>query len=136
MNGTPVSAPQQKQKQKQKQKQTADSGERPARGTCRFREHTLGPDRRPEAVPVTFTRYCGTCGATGPTAETGEDGMTWAVVQLKDHPAHRDHREVVTRRECVMAEPKEPCSHRHLDPDTKKCKDCGNQIYPPPDNDK
>jgi hypothetical protein len=31
-----------------------------------------------------------------------------------------------------MAEPKEPCSHQHLDPDTKKCKDCGNQIYPLP----
>jgi hypothetical protein len=91
MNGNPASAPQ------QTQVQTTNSGERPARGTFRFREHTLGPDRRPEATPVTYTMYCGTCGATGPTAELGEDGMTWAVRHLKDNPAHLDYREHITR---------------------------------------
>ncbi len=87
MNGNPATARQ----------QTTENGKRPARGTYRFREHTLGPDRRPEAVPVTFTVYCGTCGAMGPTTECGEDGMDWAVQHLKDTPGHLDYREHITR---------------------------------------
>ena len=75
----------------------AENGEGPARGVFRFREHTLRPDRRPEAVPVTFTMYCGMCGAMGPTAEAGGNGTAWAVEHLKDNPAHLDYRELITR---------------------------------------
>ncbi len=79
------------------QVQPKENGERPARGTFRLQKHILGPDRRPEAVPVTYTMSCGACGAMGPTAECGEDGMTWAVVHLKHNPAHLDYQEHITR---------------------------------------
>jgi hypothetical protein len=74
-----------------------DSGERLARGVYRFREHILGPDRRPEAEPVTFTMRCATCDASGPASVSGEDGTAWAVTHLKAQPDHVDYREHIVR---------------------------------------
>lgn len=69
------------------------------RASYRFREHTLGPDRRPEAEPHTFTMRCADCGATGPTVTDGEDGdgTSWAAAHLKANPDHLNYREHITR---------------------------------------
>lgn len=67
------------------------------RATYRFRNHTIGPDRRPDAEPHSFTMRCTTCGATGPTAGTGSAGTEWAAGHLKTNPGHLHYREIVTR---------------------------------------
>lgn len=67
------------------------------RRTFRFREHTLGPDRRPEAAPVTYEMHCASCYAAGPVSTNAEDGTTWAVEHMKKNTEHLDYREHVTR---------------------------------------
>jgi hypothetical protein len=65
--------------------------------TYRFREHVLGPDRRPEADPITFTMQCATCDSAGPASPRGEDATAWAVAHLKANPAHVHYRGHITR---------------------------------------
>ena len=72
------------------------SAERPPRRTFRFREHTIGPDRRPEAAPVTYEMHCAPCYTAGPVATDAEDGTTWAVEHLKKNWDHLDYRKHVT----------------------------------------
>lgn len=67
------------------------------RAAYRFREHVLGPDRRPEAAPITFTMQRATCDGSGPAATDGEDGTAWAVAHLKANPGHVDYREHISR---------------------------------------
>jgi hypothetical protein len=88
MNGHAVPASQ--------QAETTVNGERP-RGVFRLREYTLGPDRRPDAMPVMFEMHCASCYAVGPVSTDGEDGTAWAVAHLKANPGHLDYREHVTR---------------------------------------
>ncbi|GHJ36684.1 hypothetical protein Sm713_22930 [Streptomyces sp. TS71-3] len=33
----------------------------------------------------------------------------------------------------AAASKKKPCNHKKLDPKTRKCEDCGEQIYPAPE---
>jgi len=73
------------------------STERSPRCTFRFREYALGPDKRPEAQPVTFEMYCASCYVTGPVSTDAEDGSIWALEHLKKNPSHLDYREHVTR---------------------------------------
>ncbi|MFF8813507.1 DUF7848 domain-containing protein [Streptomyces pactum] len=68
-----------------------------SRARYRFRNHTIGPDLRPEAEPHTLTMRCTTCDAAGPTAGTADPGTEWAGGHLKAHPSHLDYRETVTR---------------------------------------
>jgi hypothetical protein len=74
-----------------------ENSERPARGRYRFREHTIRPDLRPEAEPITSRIECATCGAAGPTSEDWENGTAWAAQHLKANPGHLGYREHITR---------------------------------------
>ncbi|WP_431042512.1 hypothetical protein ACQUSR_11700 [Streptomyces sp. P1-3] len=76
------------------QKQHMD---RPTRGRFRFREHVIGPDRRPEAEPHTYRMQCATCEESGPITGDCEDGTEWAVRHLKANPHHLAYREHITR---------------------------------------
>jgi hypothetical protein len=70
---------------------------RPARGTFRFREHTLRPDLGSDAEPVTFTMWCATCDAHGPDATDGDVGTAWAAKHLRANPAHAAYWEHIVR---------------------------------------
>ena len=74
-----------------------ESEVRPARHTYRFRGHTIAPDRRPEALPITFQMHCASCYAVGPVSTDGEDGTKWAVEHLRTNAGHLDYREHITR---------------------------------------
>ena len=76
--------------------QESSEGRLPRR-TFRFRKHTLGPDRRPEAEPVTYEMHCTSCYAIGPVSTDGEDGTAWALRHLKEFPSHLNYREHITR---------------------------------------
>jgi hypothetical protein len=93
MNGNPAPVPH----QARARAQMAENGERPASGVFRLREQTLGPDRRPDAAPVTYEMHCASCYAAGPVSADGEDGTAWAMALLKAHPDHLDYREHITR---------------------------------------
>ncbi|WP_313956452.1 hypothetical protein [Streptomyces sp. SAJ15] len=67
------------------------------RVTYRFREHTIGLDRRPEAEPHSFTMQCADCGDHSAPHGSGEGGTEWAVAHLKAHPGHLAYREIITR---------------------------------------
>ena len=73
------------------------SADGPPRRTFRFREYTLGPDRRPDAEAVTFEMHCASCYVTGPVSTDAENGTIWALEHLKKNPSHLDYREHVTR---------------------------------------
>ncbi|WP_313956503.1 hypothetical protein [Streptomyces sp. SAJ15] len=67
------------------------------RATYRFREYTIGLDRRPQAEPHSFTMQCADCGDHSAPHGSGEGGTEWAVAHLKAHPGHLAYREIITR---------------------------------------
>ncbi|WP_313956560.1 hypothetical protein [Streptomyces sp. SAJ15] len=67
------------------------------RATYRFREYTIGPDRRPQAEPHSFRMQCAACGELGEPYDSGEAGTEWAVAHLKGNPGHLAYREIITR---------------------------------------
>ncbi|MGC9538367.1 hypothetical protein [Streptomyces sp. UG1] len=67
------------------------------RAVYRFREHTIRPDRRLEAEPITSAMECQACGETSGKAEGFMDGTAWAVDHLKSNPGHLEYQEHITR---------------------------------------
>ncbi|MBB1246840.1 hypothetical protein GL263_25295 [Streptomyces durbertensis] len=67
------------------------------RATYRFREYGIGPDREPDAEPMTFAMRCAVCGQRGPTCERPEESAAWITAHLREHPHHLSYRETVRR---------------------------------------
>ncbi|WP_149827631.1 hypothetical protein [Streptomyces tailanensis] len=67
------------------------------RATYRFREHTIGPDRRPEAERTKAEMQCKPCGKGSEASEQFTDGTAWAVDHLKANPGHLEYRELIIR---------------------------------------
>jgi hypothetical protein len=67
------------------------------RATYRFREHTVVPDERPEAPPMTFAMQCIVWGLFSPKTEDAEDGSGWAVAHLNENAGHLDYIAHATR---------------------------------------
>ncbi|MFH8793861.1 hypothetical protein [Streptomyces sp. NPDC017941] len=62
----------------------------------RLREHTITPNREPDAEPVTRAAECMTCGEKSPVSEDHVEPQKWILGHVRDHPAHLDYREHVT----------------------------------------
>ncbi|MER7346389.1 hypothetical protein ABT390_13460 [Streptomyces aurantiacus] len=66
------------------------------RAVHRFREHTIAPNRGPDAEPITGALECMVCGAMSPVSEDRVEPQDWALGHVREHPAHLDYREHVT----------------------------------------
>ncbi|MFD5699444.1 DUF7848 domain-containing protein [Streptomyces lasiicapitis] len=62
----------------------------------RPREHTIAPNREPDAEPITWSAECMACSATSPVSEDHVETQDWILKHVRDFPAHLDYREHVT----------------------------------------
>ncbi|ARX85617.1 hypothetical protein SMD44_05081 [Streptomyces alboflavus] len=62
----------------------------------RPREHTIAPNREPDAEPITRSMECMACGATSPVSEGHVEPQDWILGHIRGFPAHLDYREHVT----------------------------------------
>ncbi|ARP71919.1 hypothetical protein LK07_21545 [Streptomyces pluripotens] len=76
----------------------------PARGTFRFVNWTLRPDRDDDAPPVTYAFRCLTltgndteCEARSEPSTDPTEPQTWAFGHLREHPEHTSYAEVIER---------------------------------------
>ncbi len=67
-----------------------------SRANYRFRDHTLTPDKEPDAEPLTYTFQCAVCDTNGPTDTEPDTASHWTFRHLKEHPEHFTYRSLVT----------------------------------------
>ncbi|MFD9069477.1 DUF7848 domain-containing protein [Streptomyces lasiicapitis] len=62
----------------------------------RLREHTIAPNREPDAEPITRSMECIACGETSPVSEGHVEPQDWVLGHVRENPAHLDYREHIT----------------------------------------